>query len=64
MRPIAVNVYILMLLIAYVMQKTGKMSMEHKVKILEFISQIAVSPDVVPTSFLSLAPCSGRINSQ
>jgi len=37
MKPIAVNVYILMMFLAYVMRRAGTFSMEEKVKMIEFI---------------------------
>ena len=45
MRPIAVNVYILMMFLAYVMRRAGTFSMEDKVKMIEFLSYMAANPD-------------------
>ena len=49
MRPIVYNIYIVMMLMAYVMRRAGTFTMEEKVKMLEFIGTIARSPE-------SLAP--------
>ena len=45
MKPIAENVYILMMFLAYVMRRAGTVSMLEKVKMLEFLSYMAVNPD-------------------
>ena len=36
MRPIAINVYMLLLFLAYVMRRAGTFSMEEKVRMIEF----------------------------
>jgi len=45
MKPIVYNVYVLMMLLSYVMRRTGTFTMEEKVKMLEFIGSIARSPE-------------------
>jgi len=45
MDPIAENVYILMMFLAYVMRRAGTVSMLEKVKMLEFLSYMATHPD-------------------
>lgn len=45
MRPIAVNVYVLLMFLAYVMRRTGTVSMVEKVKMIEFLSYMATHPD-------------------
>jgi len=44
MDPIAKNVYILMMFLAYVMRRAGTFSMCEKVKMLEFLSHMATHP--------------------
>ena len=45
MKPIVYNIYILMMLMAYVMRRAGTFTMEEKVKMLEFIGSMAQNPD-------------------
>ena len=45
MKPIVYNIYILMMLMAYVMRRPGTFTMEEKVKMLEFIGNMAQNPD-------------------
>lgn len=45
MKPIAINVYILMMFVSYVIRRTGTFSMEEKVKMIEFLSYMAAHPD-------------------
>ena len=45
MKPIAVNVYILMMFLAYLLRRAGTFSMDEKVKMIEFLSYMAVNPD-------------------
>jgi len=45
MRPIAINVYILMMFLAYLLRRAGTFSMDEKVKMIEFLSYMAVNPD-------------------
>jgi len=45
MRPIAVNVYILMMLVSYVIRRTGTLTMNEKIKIIEFLSYMALNPN-------------------
>jgi hypothetical protein len=47
MNPIATNVYILLMLSAYVMRRVGTFSLEEKVKMIEFLGYMAVNPDEV-----------------
>jgi len=37
MKPIVINVYILMMFLAYVMRRAGTFSMEDKVNMIEFL---------------------------
>jgi len=45
MKPIVYNIYILMMLMAHVMRRPGTFTMEEKVKMLEFIGNMAQNPD-------------------
>ena len=45
MKPIAVNVYILMMFMAYVMRRAGTFTMNEKIKMIDFLSYMAVNPD-------------------
>ena len=45
MRPIAVNVYILTMFMAYVMRRAGTFTMNEKIKMIDFLSYMAVNPD-------------------
>ena len=45
MKPIVHNIYILMMLLAYVMRRAGTFTMEEKVRMLEFIGGMAQNPD-------------------
>jgi len=45
MKPIAYNVYVLMMFLAYVMRRAGTFSMEEKVKMIEFIGYMALNPN-------------------
>jgi hypothetical protein len=45
MKPIVYNVYVLMMLLAHVMRRTGTFTMEEKVRMLEFISGMAQNPN-------------------
>ena len=47
MKPNVYNIYLLMMLLAYVMRRAGTFSMEEKVRMLEFIGKIAINPDRV-----------------
>jgi hypothetical protein len=61
MKAIAYNVYVLMMFLAYVMRRAGTFSMEEKVKMIEFISYMAlkpnraVNPSIASLPFLSSA---------
>lgn len=46
MNPIAVNIWILLQFLAYVMQRAGTFTLEEKVRMIECISQIAVDPSI------------------
>src|SRR5210317_2416630 len=55
MKPIAVNVYTLLMFLGYVMRRAGTFSMEEKVKMIEFLSYMALNPNrVVNPSIASL----------
>ncbi len=45
MKPIAYNVYVLMMFLAYVMRRAGTFSMEDKVNMIEFLSYMALNPN-------------------
>jgi hypothetical protein len=45
MKPIAYNVYVLMMFLAYVMRRAGTFSMEDKVRMIEFLSYMALNPN-------------------
>jgi len=45
MKPIVLNVYTLMMFLAYVMRRAGTFSMEEKVKMIEFLSYMALNPN-------------------
>ena len=45
MKPIAVNVYILTMFMAYVMRRAGTFTMNEKIKMIDFLSYMAVNPD-------------------
>ena len=46
MKPIVINVYILMMFLSYVVRRAGTFSMEEKVKMIEFLSYMALNPDI------------------
>lgn len=45
MKPIAHNVYILFVFMAYVMRRVGTFSLEDKVKMVEFLAHMAQNPE-------------------
>ena len=45
MKPIAVNVYILMMFMAYVIRRAGTFTMNEKIRMIDFVSYMAVNPD-------------------
>lgn len=45
MRPIAINTYLLLVFMAYVMRRAGTFSMKDKVKMVEFLAHMAQNPD-------------------
>jgi hypothetical protein len=61
MKPIVYNVYVLMMLLAYVMRRAGTFSMEEKIKMIDFLSYMAlnpnrrVNPSIASLPFLSSA---------
>lgn len=55
MKPIVVNVYILMMLVSYVIRRTGTLTMNEKIKIIDFLGYMALNPNrVVNPSMASL----------
>jgi hypothetical protein len=54
MKPIVLNVYILMMFLAYVMRRAGTFSMEEKVKMIEFIGYMALNPNNANLPILSV----------
>jgi len=55
MKPIVVNVYILLTFLAYVMRRAGTFSMEEKVEMIEFLSHMALNPNIASLPFVSSA---------
>ena len=45
MRPIAYNVYVLLMFLSYLIRRTGTFSMEEKVRMIEFLSYMALNPN-------------------
>jgi hypothetical protein len=56
MRPIAVNVYILFMFLAYVMRRAGTFSMEDKVKMIEYLGYMALNPNRVVNPSIANLP--------
>jgi|TARA_B110000238_G_scaffold200152_1_gene249296 hypothetical protein len=58
MKPIVVNVYVLFMFLAYVMRRAGTFSMEEKVKMIEFLSYMALNPNIplMGATTLDLSP--------
>jgi hypothetical protein len=56
MKPIVYNIYILMMLLAYVMRRAGTFTMEEKVKMLEFIGYMALNPNRVVNPSMANLP--------
>ena len=58
MKPIVVNVYVLFMFLAYVMRRAGTFSMEEKVKMIEFLSYMALNPNIplMGVTTLDLSP--------
>ena len=45
MKPIVLNVYVLLMFLSYVMRRAGTFSMEDKVNMIEFLSYMALNPN-------------------
>lgn len=45
MKPIVINVYILLMFMAYVMRRAGTFSLEEKTKMVEFLGYVAQNHD-------------------
>jgi len=56
MRPIAVNVYILMMLVSYVIRRTGRLTMNEKIKIIDFLGYMALNPNKVVNPSIANLP--------
>jgi hypothetical protein len=56
MRPIAVNVYTLLMFLGYVMRRAGTFSMEDKVNMIEFLSYMALNPNRVANPSIASLP--------
>ena len=56
MKPIVVNVYILMMFLAYVMRRAGTFSMEDKVKMIEYLGYMALNPNRVVNPSIANLP--------
>src|SRR6056300_1067765 len=55
MKPIAINVYILLMLVSHVIRRTGTLTMNEKIEIIEFLGYMALNPNrVVNPSIASL----------
>jgi len=46
MKPIVYNIYILMMLMAYVMRRAGTFSLNEKIKMVHFLAYILSNTDV------------------
>jgi hypothetical protein len=58
MKPIVLNVYVLLMFLSYVMRRAGTFSMEDKVNMIEFLSYMALNPNkaiIANLPFLSSA---------
>ena len=56
MRPVVQNVYILMVLLAYVMRRAGTFSLEEKVKLIEYLGYMALNPNRVANPSMANLP--------
>src|SRR5210317_30086 len=56
MKPIAVNVYILMMFMAYVMRRAGTFTMNEKIKMIDFVSYMALNPNRVANPSMANLP--------
>ena len=56
MRPIAVNVYILLMLVSYVIRRTGTLTMNEKIKIIDFLGYMALNPNRVVNPSIANLP--------
>lgn len=56
MRPIALNVYILLMFLSYVVRRAGTFSMEEKVKMIDFLSYMALNPNRVANPSMASLP--------
>ena len=58
MKPIVLNVYVLLMFLSYVMRRAGTFSMEEKVKMIEFLSYMALNPNIplMGATTLDLSP--------
>ena len=45
MKPIVINVYVLLMFLSYVLRRAGTFSVEEKVKMIEFLSYMALNPN-------------------
>jgi hypothetical protein len=56
MTPVTVNVYILMMLLAYVMRRAGTFSLDEKVKLIEYLGYMALNPNRVANPSIANLP--------
>ena len=56
MTPVTVNVYILMMLLAYVMRRAGTFSLDEKVKLIEYLGYMALNPNRVANPSMANLP--------
>ena len=56
MKAIAINTYIIMMFLSYVLPRAGTFSMEEKVNIIEFLSYMALNPNRVVNPSIANLP--------
>ncbi len=56
MKPIAYNIYMLLMFLSYVLRRAGTFSMEDKVKMIEFLSYMALNPNRVVNPSIANLP--------
>ena len=56
MKAIAINTYILMMFLSYVLPRAGTFSMEEKVNMIEFLSYMALNPNRVVNPSIANLP--------
>src|SRR5210317_158103 len=56
MKPIVHNIYVLMMLLAYVMRRAGTFTIEEKVRMLDFVNYMALNPNRVVNPSMANLP--------